>query len=66
MHLHHGYRFEGLFALIVWAAFFALVLIFDAQARQLRPWAFLLVMALITGTSVIGETVLYRLHSRKN
>lgn len=66
MHIHHGYRFEGLIALIVWAAFFALVLIFDEETRRLKPWAFLVLMALIIGASVIGENILYRLHSRRH
>ena len=55
MHLYRGYRFEGLAVLVIWAAFLVLVFIFENAARQLLPWAFILLMALVVGLCVAGE-----------
>ncbi len=66
MHLYHGYRFEGLPVLIIWAAFLVLVFIFDEGARQLLPWAFVLLMALAIGLCVAGEYILYRINARSS
>ena len=34
--MHHGYRFEGLSVLLIWAVFIGLVVIFDDAARRLQ------------------------------
>jgi len=64
MNVHHGYRYEGLAVLIIWAVFIALAVVFEDAARRLLPWAFLLLMIAVTGLSIAGEVMLYRQHVR--
>lgn len=66
MHLHHGYRFEGLPVLIIWTVFIGLAILFEAEVRRLQPWAFFLLMVLVTAISVVGEVLLYRVHTRSS
>ncbi len=61
MHLYRGYRFEGLAVLVIWTAFLVLVFIFEDGARQLLPWAFILLMVIVIGLCVAGEYILYRI-----
>ena len=63
MHIYRGYRFEGLPVLIIWTAFFVLALMFEEEARKLHAWAFLLLMALVTGLCVASGYILYRIHA---
>ncbi len=61
MHLYRGYRFEGLAVLVIWVAFLVLVYVFEESARQLLPWAFMLLMAIVVALCVAGEYILYRI-----
>ncbi len=54
MHLYRGYRFEGLAVLVIWVAFLVLVFVFEESARQLLPWAFMLLMAIVVALCVAG------------
>ena len=66
MQAHHGYHYEGLAVLLIWAVFIALAIVFEDQARRLQPWVFLLLMVAVTALSIAGEVMLFRRHVRSH